>query len=114
MTAPERRLRANESDGLSTALTIFRRRWMVVVGVVIAIVAVAVVRHQHAAKTYSATASVAFRNATLPDAALQVTTGGSGDPVRDAATEALIARSQQVASMVRKQLNASSAPSDFL
>jgi len=111
MTAAER---VHENDGLSAALTIFRRRWIIVVGVVIAVVAVAVLKHKSASKTYNATANVAFRNVTLPDAALQVQSGGSGDPVRDAATEAEIAHSQQVAAMVRKQLNTRSSPSTLL
>jgi polysaccharide biosynthesis transport protein len=106
--------RVHENDGLSAALTIFRRRWMVVVGILIVVVAVAIVKHKSASKTYSATANVAFRNVTLPDAALQVQSGGSGDPVRDAATEAEIAHSQQVAAMVKKQLNANSSPSTLL
>jgi tyrosine-protein kinase len=104
----------SENDGLSTALAMLRRRWRVIVLIVVACTALAVVHHQRAAKTYNATASVAFRNSTLPTAALQVQDSGSGDPLRDAATEVLIARSQQVASMVQKQLNTRAGASQLL
>lgn len=114
MSASERFERFQESDGLTSALTVFRRRWLTVLGVLLACVAIAVVRHERATKTYAATASVAFRNTTLPDAALQVQGGGSGDPVRDAATEVLIARSQQVASNVQKQLKTKTSVNDLL
>jgi capsular exopolysaccharide synthesis family protein len=114
MSASERFDRFQENDGVASILSVLRRRWMIVVAVVLACLAVAVVRHQHAAKNYDATASVAFRNTTLPDAALQVTASGSGDPVRDAATEVLIARSQQVAAAVRQQLHTKAPPSALL
>jgi polysaccharide biosynthesis transport protein len=99
-TAADRR----ESEGIVNTLSVLRRRWPLIVGVVIACMAIAVVRHERSAKSYAATASVAFRNGTLPDAALQVTQSGSGEPVRDAATEVLIAHSAEVAQRVRKQL----------
>jgi non-specific protein-tyrosine kinase len=104
----------HEQDGLSSVVTILRQRWLLVLGIVIVCVGLAVVHHKRAPRTYSASASVAFRNTTLPDAALQVNTSGSGDPVRDAGTEVLIARSQQVAAGVQRQLNTKAAPSELL
>jgi capsular exopolysaccharide synthesis family protein len=105
---------SHDQDGLSSVLTILRQRWLLVLGIVVICVGLAVVHHKRAPKTYDATASVAFRNSTLPDAALQVTSSGSGDPVRDAGTEVLIARSQQVAAAVQRQLNTRAAPSELL
>jgi capsular exopolysaccharide synthesis family protein len=114
MSAAERFSRVQDSQGLTSGLAIIRQRWLIVLAVVIACVGLAVYRHHEAPKRYKATANVAFRNATLPDAALQVTASGSGDPVRDAATEATIARSQQVAAAVQRQLNTQAPASALL
>lgn len=85
-----------------------------ILGIVVVCLLVSVVRHERASKSYAATASVAFQSATLPDAALQVTPSGSGEPVRDAATEVLIGHSSEVAEGVRKQLHISTPPSALL
>jgi capsular exopolysaccharide synthesis family protein len=76
----------------------------VVVGIALACMLVAVVQHERAAKTYKATASVAFQSSTLPDAALQVTPTGGAEPQRAADTEVLIAHSGEVAEGVRKEI----------
>ncbi len=114
MSAPERLARAREVDGFANTMSVMRRRWLMVLGIVLACVLVSVVRHERAAKTYAATASVAFQSGTLPDAALQVTGTGSGEPIRDAATEVLIGHSSEVAEGVRRQLHISTAPSELL
>jgi capsular exopolysaccharide synthesis family protein len=107
--------RARDSEAPANLLNILRRRWTVVVAVVIACVAVAVVHQRKAAKTYEATSSVAFQSGTLSDAALQVSTGG-GEPQREANTEVLLAHSRAVAEGVRNQLHlgASASADDLL
>lgn len=114
MSATDRFERVRERDGLANTLGVLRRRWLLIVGVVVVCVAVAVVRHERAAKSYAATASVAFQSTTLPDAALQVSPASSGEPVRDAATEVLIGHSSEVADGVRKQLQISTPASELL
>ena len=89
MSASDRLDRVRDGDGLANALDVLRRRWPMILGIVVVCLLVSVVRHERASKSYAATASVAFQSATLPDAALQVTPSGSGEPVRDAATEVL-------------------------
>jgi capsular exopolysaccharide synthesis family protein len=107
VSATDRLDRVREGDGLATTLEVLRRRWPMILGIVAVCLLVSVVRHERASKSYAATASVAFQSATLPDAALQVTPSGSGEPVRDAATEVLIGHSSEVAAGVRKELHIS-------
>jgi capsular exopolysaccharide synthesis family protein len=105
---------AGERETLTIALRVLRRRWLLIIGVVGACVAVALVNHHRAPKTYKATASVTFQNATLPDSALQVNTGGSGEPQRDAATNVLIAHSPQVAEGVREEIKTDASAGELL
>lgn len=113
MSAADRFERARE-DGAANILRVLRRRWLMVGGIVLACLLVSVVRHERAPKSYAATASVAFQSATLPDAALQVTPTGSGEAVRDAATEVLIGHSSEVAEGVRKLLHTPASASQLL
>jgi uncharacterized protein involved in exopolysaccharide biosynthesis len=76
-----------DGDGVHSTLSVLRRHWSVVLGVVVACVVVAVVHHERAAKSYTATASVTFQNGTLSESALQVTPTGSSEPQREADTE---------------------------
>jgi polysaccharide biosynthesis transport protein len=110
----ERFERVRDDDGLANTLLVIRRRWPMILGIVAVCVLVSVVRHERASKSYAATSSVAFQSATLPDAALQVTPSGSGEPVRDAATEVLIGHSSEVAEGVRKQLRIPAPPAQVL
>src|SRR6267143_685320 len=111
---PERLDAVRESDSLAGTLLALRRRWLLIVGVVAACLVVAVVRHEQASKTYKATASVAFQGETLPDAALQVSQGGSSEPQRAADTEVLIAHSSQVAEGVRRELKSPESAKELL
>lgn len=104
---------ASERESLSAALDVLRRRWLLIVGVVLACVLAAVVRHETSTPSYEATASVAFGNASLTESALQVSRG-SGDPERDAATQVLIASSREVAEGVRAQLDSPADPDTLL
>jgi succinoglycan biosynthesis transport protein ExoP len=104
---------ARDREALTTALEVLRRRWLLVLGVVLASIAVTVARHETGTKSYQATASATFDNSTLTDAALQVTRG-SGDPMRDAATNVLIASSREVATLVGKQLSSPATPDTLL
>jgi capsular exopolysaccharide synthesis family protein len=99
-----------QRDTLSTFLEVLRRRWLIVIGVVLACLLAAFVRSETGAKRYDATASVTFGASSLPDAALNVSRG-SGDPVRDAATNVLVASSLEVATGVRAELHSSASPS---
>jgi polysaccharide biosynthesis transport protein len=114
MSGADRFGRARESEGLAKSLTMLRNRWLIVVCVVFASVLVAVVHHERGAKSYSATANVAFQAGTLSDAALQVTPGGTAEPQREADTEVLIAHSPEVALGVRKQLRTPASSSELL
>jgi succinoglycan biosynthesis transport protein ExoP len=114
VSASDRFERVREGDGLANTLQILRRRWPMILGIVVVCLLVSVVRHERASKSYAATASVAFQSSTLPDAALQVTPTGSGEPVRDAATEVLIGHSSEVAEGVHKQLHTSTSAAQLL
>jgi succinoglycan biosynthesis transport protein ExoP len=114
VSASERLERVRERDGLASGISVLRRRWPMILGIVVVCLLVSVVRHERASKSYSATASVAFQSATLPDAALQVSPTGSGEPVRDAATEVLIGHSSEVAEGVRKQLHVTTSAGELL
>jgi capsular exopolysaccharide synthesis family protein len=114
VSAADRLERARESEGLASTRSVVRRRWPLIVGIAIACVLVAVVRHERAGKSYAAVASVAFQATTLPESALQVSSSTSGEPLRDAATEMLVAHSSEVALGVRKQLHISVEPSVLL
>jgi succinoglycan biosynthesis transport protein ExoP len=114
VSSPGRLERVREGETFVSGLAMVRRRWLIVVAVVIASVAVVVVNHERKAKSYSATASVAFQSATLSDSALQVAPGGSSEPQREADTEVLIAHSPEVAEAVRRQLRIPAAASELL
>jgi len=95
---------APERGTLATILDVVRRRWLLIAGIVVVCLAIAVARQASATDSYEATASLTFGNASLTDAALQVSRG-SGDPERDAATNVLVASSREVAEGVRRQLD---------
>ncbi len=114
MSASDRFERARESESLSSALAVLRRRWPIVVAIVVACVAVLVASHERKAKSYSATASVAFQSTTLPDAALQIFPSSSTEPQREANTEVLVAHSAEVAQAARQQLHTKASASELL
>jgi polysaccharide biosynthesis transport protein len=111
---PEEPVGIGESDSISKAVAVLRRRWMIVVVAVVACVAVAVVHKKESTKTYAATASVTFQSNTLSDAALQVGRSGSGEPQREANTEVLVAHSPEVAAGARAQLHIATEPAELL
>jgi polysaccharide biosynthesis transport protein len=112
--APDEFGGASESNSLSTALAVLRRRWMIVMAVVVACVAVAVVHEKRSAKSYTASANVAFQSATLSDAALQVSSSGGNEPQREANTEVLVAHSPEVAAAARSQLHVPAETQELL
>src|SRR6185312_6443724 len=83
MSARERIERAREGDSVAGALEALRRRWLILAVAVVASVGVMVASHVHKAKSYAATASVAFQSGTLSDSALQVAPSGSSEPQRE-------------------------------
>ncbi len=114
MSASEQFERAGESNSISNALAVLRRRWLIVGAVVLACVVVAVVHEKRSAKSYTATSSVTFQSSTLSDAALQVASSGGSEPQREANTEMAIAHSPEVAAGVRSQLHIPAEPSELL
>ncbi|MFL5818221.1 MAG: Wzz/FepE/Etk N-terminal domain-containing protein, partial [Conexibacter sp.] len=102
-----------ERETLSVFLEVLRRRWLLIVGVVLACMIAAIARYETGTRSYESTASVAFNNTTLTEQALQVSRG-SGDPERDAATNVLIASSRDVAQGVRRQLRTNATPDTLL
>ena len=103
MSAADRFGRARDSEGLAKSVAMLRNRWLIVVGVVAACVLISIVHHERGAKSYSATANVAFQSGTLSDSALQVSPSGTAEPQREADTEVLIAHSPEVAQGVRRR-----------
>jgi capsular exopolysaccharide synthesis family protein len=114
MSASDRFERMREGESLSSMLEVLRHRWLVVAGVVLASVAVLLASHEHKAKSYAATANVAFQSGTLSEAGLQVTPASSGEPQREADTEVLIAHSAEVAQAVARQLHIQGGASELL
>jgi polysaccharide biosynthesis transport protein len=114
MSASEQAHARGGSDSLTGALSIARRRWLLIVGVLVACVGVAGLKHSRASKHYVASASVRFQSGTLSGAALQVFAGSSSEPQREADTEVLVAHSPEVAQGVRQQLGLSVSPSQLL
>lgn len=113
MSAGEQLDRARDSEVPANLMSILRRRWMVMAGIVLAALAVGVIHQRKAAKSYASTASVAFQSGTPSDSALQIQTGGS-EPQREANTEVLLAHSRAVAEGVRSQLHSTASPSELL
>jgi capsular exopolysaccharide synthesis family protein len=111
VSSPEDRGRGHS---LADDLVILRGRWRLIAGVVLATMLVFAIVHEHKAKSYTATASVAFQNNTLSGAALNIATAGSSEPQREADTEVLIAHSAEVAQAVRSQLKLRSTTNELL
>ena len=114
MSATDRFGRARDSDGLAKSLTMLRNRWLIIVGVVLACVLISIIHHERGAKSYSATANVAFQSGTLAGEALQISPNGTAEPQREADTEVLIAHSPEVAQGVRKELHTTVPASELL
>jgi tyrosine-protein kinase len=114
MNASQPPFHATGSEAGARTLDILRRRWEIVVGVVLVCVAVAIVLHERSAKSYNATASVAFQEGTLSEQAVGVVGGGGPEPQRGANTEVLTAHSTEVALAVRNQLGLNATPAELL
>jgi capsular exopolysaccharide synthesis family protein len=114
MNATQPPFHAPASDTGARTLDILRRRWQIIVGCVLICVAAAIVLHERTSKSYSATASVAFKEGTLSEQAVGVVSGGSAEPQRGANTEVLTAHSSEVALAVRNQLGLNATPAELL
>lgn len=102
------------SVGLAAAVRMLRRRWRIIaVFVALGVVGMAV-EHERSTKSYTASASVAFQNATLPEAELGIAVGGGVEPQREANTEVLTAHSAEVAAAVARELNLKATPHQLL
>jgi tyrosine-protein kinase len=104
MSAAEGLARVREGNNLSLALEVLRRRWIVVVAAIVICTGFAALEQKHSAKTYKATASVAFQSSTLSESALGVGSSGSSEPQREADTQVTIAHSPEVATAVKAKL----------
>jgi capsular exopolysaccharide synthesis family protein len=102
-----------ERESLTHALDVIRRRWLILAAALLACVGAALIQHATSDDVYEASARVVFGSATLSDAALQVDRN-AGDPEREAATNVLIAESEEVASAVRRRLGGSTSVSGLL
>jgi capsular exopolysaccharide synthesis family protein len=103
----------DRGDTLVNALGVLRRRWAILAACVLGCVLIAIVMHERKVTTYQATASVAFGVSNLSDSALEVAASAS-DPARDAATNVLIAHSNEVATAVAKQIGGNHTASELL
>jgi capsular exopolysaccharide synthesis family protein len=92
-----------ETKGLGGGLAAMRRRWKIVVGVVVIVFAVAVYHQATKPKVYKATSDVTFDVSSLSQTALAAT-AAAPDPTRDGPTDVLIATSLSVANAVKAQL----------
>ncbi len=77
-----------------------RRRWYIVVGVVVVIVAASVYHQSHKPKVYKATSDVTYDASSLSQTALAAT-AATPDPARDGPTDVLVATSLSVAQAVK-------------
>jgi capsular exopolysaccharide synthesis family protein len=102
-----------DRESLTHALDVIRRRWLILAAAVLACIGAALIQNVTSDDVYEASARVVFGSATLSDAALQVDRS-AGDPEREAATNVLIAESEEVASAVRRRLGGSSSVSGLL
>jgi polysaccharide biosynthesis transport protein len=103
-----------ESNSISSALEVLRRRWPVALGIVIICTAISAIQQKRASQTYKATASVAFQNATIPESIVGAGGSGGGEPQRIIDTQVTIAQSPEVAQGVRAQLGNALSVSELL
>jgi capsular exopolysaccharide synthesis family protein len=108
MREPETGAPGRGDDTVAHALDMLRRRYLIVVAAVIVCVGLALGQRALAGDVYEAAADVMFGAPSLSDTALEVDRGGV-DPERLAATNVLIAESQEVADAVRRQVGGPSA-----
>ena len=103
-----------ESNSISTALEVLRRRWPVALGIVLVCTVISVVQQKRAAPTYKATASVALQPNPVVENIVGQVTSGSSEPQRDIDTQVTIAQSPEVAQGVRTQLGNTLGVSELL
>jgi succinoglycan biosynthesis transport protein ExoP len=103
-----------ERDSVAYALSVLRRRWLVVVAAIAAcMVAGVLITGFDSTERYDANARVLFGTSSLPSEIFQVERGAA-DPEREAATNVLLAGSEAVASNVRDRLGLSTSVDDLL
>jgi capsular exopolysaccharide synthesis family protein len=103
-----------ESNSISTAMEVLRRRWPVALGIVLVCTVVSAIQQKRATPTYKATASVALQHSTILEKVVGQINSGSGEPQRDIDTEVTIAHSPEVAQGVRTQLGNALSVSELL
>lgn len=103
--------RTGDAGGILDAL---RRRWPLVLSLILVGSAIGVAQHQLAEKSYEATASVALSGSDTLSQALLQAGNASLDPERDVATKVLVVKSPRVAARVAQQLRVSAPPPELL
>jgi receptor protein-tyrosine kinase len=102
-----------ERDSIGYALSVLRRRWLVVVAcIALCLAAGIVISGIGSDKRYESSTRVLFNSGSLSSAGLQVDRS-SDDPERDAATNVLLAGSEAVASSVKQDLGLSASVGDL-
>jgi capsular exopolysaccharide synthesis family protein len=96
----------------AAALEALRRRWPIIVGLVLAGAAAGVLVHETSTKSYTATASVAFQSATLTEVGFGISPTPS-EQQRELNTEVLTVRSPEVARAVAQSLHSALRPSQL-
>jgi non-specific protein-tyrosine kinase len=102
-----------QGDTLSWALAVLGRRWLIIVSAVVVATGVAIASQELTEDAYEASASVVFGAPSLSDAALQVDRD-TADPEREAATQVLIAESEEVGAGVRASEGLRATPQQLL
>ncbi len=103
-----------ESNSITTALEVLRRRWPVALGIVIVCTVISAVQQKRAAPSYKATAAVALQASPVVENIVGQVTAGSSEPQREIDTQVTIAQSPEVAQGVRTQLGNALSVSELL
>jgi succinoglycan biosynthesis transport protein ExoP len=93
-----------ESNSITTALEVLRRRWPIALAIVVVCTVISAVQEKRATPSYDATASVVLQHSPGLEKVFGSLSSGSGEPQRDINTEVTIAHSPEVAQAVRTQL----------
>ena len=102
-----------ERDSIAYALSVLRRRWLVVFACIgLCLAAGIVISGLGSDKRYESSTRVLFNSGSLSNVALQVDRS-STDPERDAATNVLLAGSEAVASNVKRDLGLATSVGDL-
>jgi succinoglycan biosynthesis transport protein ExoP len=103
-----------ESNSISNATEVLRRRWPIALGIVLVCTVISGIEQKRATPSYKSTASVALQHPGALEKVVGPLSSGSGEPQRDLNTEVTIAQSPEVAQGVRTQLGNQLSVSELL